>query len=289
MADTRGHGEGVEGARNGALRGAAAGLSLLLATGPADAAPLRIASDAPPLFTATVPDGYRAMPPAEGSEVMAAFAREGDPARAVVLLLVRMEGPVPQGPLAPATRAALVRADAFPFRDRVERFRVLGFDVEGLRGEAEVNGHRVVRFAVPVPVRERGLVLTAMGPLEDEPEARRVATAVLGSMRAPTDWLTPAGRALAWAAGVGTTVGALLSALYALLALVLFRRVDRWHRARGAALVVAGAGWLALAAWTLARPSTSARVTGGLILAFGVVLAARGAGMIRHGAAPAKS
>jgi hypothetical protein len=267
---------------------AAAATALALGTlAPAlRAEPLRIASDAPPYFTATVPDGYTALRTHQGTEVLASYARQGDPARAVMLMLVRLPTAWPQKPLTSTTRAQLVRADPFPFQDRVASFRTLGFTVQGLRGESVVNEHRVVRFTVPIPTEGGAVALLAMGPIEEEREVQRVTESVLGSMRARTNWRTPAQRAVEWVVGIGTLTGLGLSVLYALCALLLFRRVDRWHRARGGVLLVAGLGWLTLALWLLRFSGFGTRVTTGLLLAFAVVLAARGGGMLQRARRP---
>lgn len=254
--------------------------SVLLAR-PAVGDPLWIVTHAPPTFAARIPDGYRSVHTPAGTDVMAMFSHRDAPS-SVLLLFVRAGDPFPQRPLEFATRRVLRRADPFPFQDRVETFRVLSFTVEGLRGEAIVNGHSIVRFAVPVPVADAGLVVTVLGPAESEPEMRRLLVSVLDSLRARTHWLTPVQRVLLSIGSAGFLVGLVLSLLYAAFALVVFRRFDRWHIVRGLVLAAAGMGWLGMSIWALSRTAITTRVTGALIGSFGLVLLARGAGKIHR-------
>ena len=154
--------------------------------------------------------------------------------------------------------------------------------------EASVDEqHRVVRIAVPLPFAGAPAVLSATGELGAERALRAAVEATLASAHGRASIARPWQRALARAADVGLTVAVPLSALYALLAVTLFRRDDRrFRRARGLALSVAGLGWLAAGAWASTSREVGPLGLGVLLVALGVVLVGHGAGMARRGSAP---
>lgn len=229
----------------------------------------------------TIPAGFVSLPPAQraGAGVRAGYTREG----VGVLLVVNSPGQFTRETLDEGSRSALRSADGFAFADRVERFPVLGFTVEGLRGEGSVDEqHRVVRIAVPLPFAGSPAVLSATGELGAERALRSAVDATLASARGRASIARPWQRALARVADVGLTLAVPLSALYALLAAVLFRRDDRRFRlARGLALTAAGLGWFAVGAWASTSRQTGVIGLGILLVTLGVSLVGHGAGMAR--------
>jgi hypothetical protein len=252
------------------------GLVVLAWTRGLAAEPLQVINNGIPRFVVSVPEECRSVSSGAEGDVLAQFTCGDGPESSVAVLLVRLEGRWSQGPLDSTRRAELVRADPFPFRDAVISFRTLGVKVEGLRGESNEAGRRAVRLAAPVPLTEGTLGVTVFGAREAEPQVRRTLSFILASVQARTHWLTPVRRVLAWATSIGLIVGLAVSVLYILLAQWVFRRNDRWPRVRGAALVLAGTGWLAPAIWLITATGVFVKVTGALIGIFGLLLGARG-------------
>lgn len=227
------------------MRAAALALAAALAAAPVSADPT-VVRHAGPELTLTVPDRFERVESDHlHPDVLDVFRRPGElPGEApMVLQLVRLDAVVPQRPLLPAEREALHRADPFPFTDRVEHDRTLGFPVETLVGTSNLgDGITLVRFATAIPLDEDAVLLVLVAPGHRARDARALHRAALASVRAATSWETPARRRFNAAMRL-----ALVAALVASLAYLVAALARR--RARPRAALALAALWGAVAAW----------------------------------------
>jgi len=249
----------------------------------AHTAPLPIHTDGVPRFATMIPDGFAPAPIEHGTDVFAMYRRPSDE---VLLVLLRLPGALPQGSRDEALWHAAHQADPFAFADRSVRFRALGFDIDGARGEATASGEPVVRWLAVVPTDEQAIAVLAIAPVAHDAQARATLEMVLASLRGPSNWRTPAERLIESVARIGLFAAVGICVLYALLLATMFRgRPERALVVRGALLTAAGVAWLPVALFWFRQPGFGTHVVGFVLAGVGVVLAAQGLGMIRrHGA-----
>lgn len=238
-----------------------------------------------PGFEATLPEGFASQTTPQGPrQVVGAWVRGRGPGDVTMVAFVRLPGVYAQGHEREVLEQLRDTFDMVHFEDRHEGFDALGFHVEGLRGVAERDGEQLVRFAVPVPTADTGLVLLVTAEAPHEAEARALARSILGSLRATPSWRTQGQKRWDRVAASSLTFAVLVTLLYGALAGTLFRRLDRWRKARGAALLSAGLAWALMASWVfleLRGFGASALGTGALMLACGVAFVARGVQLAR--------
>ncbi len=185
----------------------------------AAASPTTLAS-ASPRFTLTVPDRFRRVDvPSARADVLGVFERPGDlpDEPPMVLQVLHLDAEVPQRALLPRELAELRRADGFPFEDHVERDVALGFSVDTLAGSAPLrDGTWVQRWATAVPLDYDAVLVVLLARSHRATEARALHRAIVASVRGPTNWETPARRAVnrgMRAVALGALVGALVAAV----------------------------------------------------------------------------
>ncbi len=206
----------------------------------------RVVTFEAPGVTFSVPTGFEPLSARNPTaDLLGTYRRDDGP---LLLQFVHLGAVVPQRRLDARELAELRGSDPYPFVDTRERARALGFDVDSLAGRATVNGRAVIRLSTAVPLVDDSVMVVVLSPAAREGEARGVFRAVLSSARGRTAWQTPRERARATVQRACAVSALALMALYAALALAVFRARDRWGRARAAALVTVAALWVAVAA-----------------------------------------
>jgi hypothetical protein len=182
-------------------------------------APTWVVRDVEPAFALRSPEGFMRRN-TEG----AAYAMFTHPGRRAALMVFDMDQELAQGAaLSASQRARLREADPVRFTDRDTTFRVMNFDVPGLRGVGTAENGPIVRFVALIPARGGTPAVFLIGPAEHEAELRRTLDATLATARSKTHWRTPWQRRVETLSGTGFLLALTAAVLYALLWFVRWR------------------------------------------------------------------
>jgi hypothetical protein len=152
--------------------------------------------------TFTVPDQAQPveLPNAVGGARYAYTIDHPDGTR-IAIAVSALGGTIGREHIDPGTFASQFPAGAEVSRETV-RWR--SFDVDSYRARFTAAGQTIVARIVQVPIRAQAVQFVVEGPAERDAEIATLTRAVVGSIEAPSNWLTPFERGERLGRGVGT-------------------------------------------------------------------------------------
>ena len=104
----------------------------------------------------------------------------------------------------------------------------LGFKLEAVRSLISIQGKDVVAYAVQVPVKPEAIQIVVGGGVEKETEIKSILDAMLGSIKAETNWLTAKQAGKKLSVGLGRLITVVF--LILIIAVCFLYQKNKKHR-----------------------------------------------------------